>query len=155
MCMDIRNTLERLCVHLNMADTNMSASESSCDEKHEKRKRKGKWNEEIVTALIDLLEERPCLWNIFDSQYTKHEKRDSAYKEIAEKLEREVGEIKTKIDYLRAQLGREISKRLKVVKLQTNCINLRGFTGRDCSFLQIKCNQVALEIPLTLMQVQN
>ena len=107
MCMDVRNTLERLCVQLNMADTNMSAGELSCDEKHEKRKRKGKWN---VTALIDLLEERPCLWNIFDSQYTKREKRDSAYKEIAETLEREVGEIKTKINNLRAQLGREIGK---------------------------------------------
>ena len=69
MCMDVRNTLERLCVQLNMADTNMSAGESSCHEKHEKRKLKGKWNEENVTALIDLLEEQPCLWNIFDSQY--------------------------------------------------------------------------------------
>ena len=110
MCMDVRNTLERLCVQLNMADINMSAGESSCNEKHDKRKRKGKWNEENVTAFIRLLEERPCLWNIFDSQYTKREKRDSAYKEIAETLEREVGEIKTKINNLRAQLGREIGK---------------------------------------------
>ena len=110
MCIEVQNTLERLCVQLNMADTNMSAGESCYDEKHEKRKRKGKWNEENVTALIDLLEERPCLWNIFDSQYTKREKRDSAYKEIAETLEREVGEIKTKINNLRAQLGREIGK---------------------------------------------
>ena len=84
MCMDVRNTLDRLCVQLNMADTNMSAGEPSSDEKHEKRKRKGKWNEENVTVLIDLLEEQPCLWNTFNSQYTKHEKRDSAYKEIAE-----------------------------------------------------------------------
>ena len=52
MCMDVRNTLDRLCVQLNMADTNMSAGEPSSDEKHEKRKRKGKWNEENVTALI-------------------------------------------------------------------------------------------------------
>ena len=64
MCMDVRNTLERLCVQLNMADINMSAGESSCNEKHDKRKRKGKWNEENVTAFIRLLEERPCLWNI-------------------------------------------------------------------------------------------
>ena len=56
MCIEVRNTLERLCVQLNMADTNMSAGESSY-EKHEKRKRKGKWNEENVTALIDLIEE--------------------------------------------------------------------------------------------------
>ena len=29
MCMDVRNTLETLCVQLNMADTNMSVGESS------------------------------------------------------------------------------------------------------------------------------
>ena len=47
MCMDVRNTLEILCVQLNMTDTNMSAGESSCDEKHEKRKtkRKMEWRE--------------------------------------------------------------------------------------------------------------
>ena len=76
--MDVQNTLERLRVQLNMANTNMSAGKSSCDEKRERRKQKGKWNEENVTALIDLLEEQPCLWNIFDSQYTTREKRDSA-----------------------------------------------------------------------------
>ena len=110
MCMEVQNTLERLCVQLTMANTNMSAGKSSCDEKHENKKQKGKWKEENVTALIDLLEEQPCLWNIFDSQYTEREKRDSAYKEISAKLEWEVGEIKTKINNLRAQLGREIGK---------------------------------------------
>ena len=108
--MEVQNTLERLCVQLTMANTNMSAGKSSCDEKHENKKQKGKWKEENVTALIDLLEEQPCLWKIFDSQYTKREKRDSAYKEISGKLEWEVGEIKTKINNLRAQLGRVIGK---------------------------------------------
>ena len=50
MCREVRNTLERLCLQLNMADTNMSTGKSSCDEKDEKRKRKGKWYEENVTA---------------------------------------------------------------------------------------------------------
>ena len=89
MCMDVRNTLERLCVQLNMADTNMSAGESSCDEKHKKENEKENGMKrmlQLFTALY-LQEERPCLWNIFDSQYTKHEKRDSAYKEIADTLE--------------------------------------------------------------------
>ena len=36
MCMDVRITLEKLCVQLNIAYTNISAGESSCDEKHEK-----------------------------------------------------------------------------------------------------------------------
>ena len=158
MCMDVRNTLARLCVQLNMADANISAGESSCDEKHEKRKRKGKWNEENVRAFIDLLEERPCLWSIFDSQYTKREKRDSACKEIAEVLEWELGEIKTKINNLRAQLGREIGKVKKTTSGQaTNELyQPSGIHWERLQFLvQFKCNQVALEIPLTLMQVQN
>ena len=37
-------------------------------------------------------------------------KRDSPYKEIAETLEREEAEIKTKINNFHAQLGREIGK---------------------------------------------
>ena len=44
-----------------------------------------KWNER--TLLIDLLQERPSFWDMFDSEYTKREVREVAYKEIAEKLE--------------------------------------------------------------------
>ena len=40
----------------------------------------------------------------------QREKCDSAYKEIVETSEREVGEIKTKINNFRAELGREIGK---------------------------------------------
>lgn len=47
-------------------------------------------------------------------------------------------------------------KRLKVVGLKMNCANPRGFIERDCSFLQIRCNSLALEIPLiSKIQVQN
>ena len=51
ICMDIRNTLGRLRVQLNMADTNMPAGESSCDEKHEKRKRKGNGMKRMLQLL--------------------------------------------------------------------------------------------------------
>ena len=37
-------------------------------------------------------------------------KHDTAYKDIVGMLEQEVGEIKTKINSLHAQLGREIGK---------------------------------------------
>ena len=32
-----------------------------------------KWNEGNTTLLIDLLKERPSLWDMLDSKYTKHE----------------------------------------------------------------------------------
>ena len=53
---------------------------------------------------------------MFDSEYTKCKVRDVAYKEIVEKL----GEnwtssvIKSKINNLRAQLGRELKKTKKI-----------------------------------------
>ena len=67
-------------------------------------------SEKIVSKLIDLLEERPCLWDIFDTDYSKREIREPVYTEIAETLDFSVQDIKTKIHNLRAQLGREMDK---------------------------------------------
>ena len=94
---------------------------SSVDEEKTLSKRKTstnitKWNEKNTMLLIDLLEERLSLWDMFDSEYTKRKVRDVAYKEIVEKL----GEnwtssvIKSKINNLRAQLGRELKKTKKI-----------------------------------------
>ena len=43
-----------------------------------------KWNERNTTLLSVLLDERPSLWDMFDSEYTKREVREVATKEIAE-----------------------------------------------------------------------
>ena len=53
--------------------------------------------------------ELPCLWDIFDSNYTKQKISDSAYKEIAERLGREMTEI-SETNNLRAQLRRKTVK---------------------------------------------
>ena len=67
------------------------------------------------------------------------------------KLEREITYVNTKINNFCAQLRLQIGKVKKTKSGQaTNCINFHGFTGRDCSYLQIRCNLVALEITLTL-----
>ena len=102
-----------------MADGYSSAA-SSCSSSDERKKSKKKkavkiakrWNESNTSLLIDMLEERPSLWDIFDSEYTKREVREVAYKEIAENLDGNwtVNEIKTKINNLRVQLGRELKK---------------------------------------------
>ena len=73
--------------------------------KHIKNKKK-KWDEETTNMFIDLVEERPCLWDIFHTEYTKRDKREKAYNEIKDVIELDVKEIKSKIHNLRAQLGR-------------------------------------------------
>ena len=94
-----------------------SHDSSSADEEKTLKKKKTstsikKWNERNTTLLMDLLEERPSLLHMFDSEYTKREVREVTYKEIAEKLGETwaLSEIKGKINNLRAQLGRELKK---------------------------------------------
>ena len=52
---------------------------------------------------------------MIDSEHAKHEVREVAYKKIAEKLGENwtLSETKSKINNLRAQLGREIKKTKK------------------------------------------
>ena len=97
-----------------------SHDSSSADEEKTLKKRKTstsirKWHERNTTLLIDLLEERPSLCDMFDCEYTKCEVREVAYKEIAENLEENwiLSEIKSKINNLQAQLGRELKKTKK------------------------------------------
>ena len=59
---------------------------------------------------MELLEERPCLWDVFCKEYRVREKRQRAYEEIENELEIDLNDIKTKIVGLRSQVGRELSK---------------------------------------------
>ena len=97
-----------------------SSHGSSSDEQKISKKKKTvksikKWNERNTSLLIDLLKERPSLWGILDSEYTKREVRQVAYKEIAENLDENwtISEVKSKINNLRVQLGRELKKTKK------------------------------------------
>ena len=97
-----------------------SHDSSSPDEEKTLKKKKTstsikKWNERNTTLLMDVVEERPLLLDMIDSEYTKREVREVTYKEIAEKLGETwtLSEIKGKIDNLRAQLGRELKKTKK------------------------------------------
>ena len=69
-----------------------------------------KWSDVEVDQLVDLLEERICLWDVFSKDYHLRDKKERAYLEMAEKLGIAVVDIKAKIIGLRAQLGREIAK---------------------------------------------
>ena len=80
------------------------------EEKKEKSKGGKNWTDNEITLLIDMLEEKPCLWDVFDKQYTKRDVKEIAYTEIANSLNTNIESIKTKINGLRAQLGREVAK---------------------------------------------
>ena len=41
-----------------------------------------RWCDAEVDRLIELLEERPCLWDVFCKEYHVREKRERAYEEI-------------------------------------------------------------------------
>ena len=48
----------------------------------QKKKNKAKWKSDEIETLIDELEKRSCLWDIFDKEYHNREKRDIAYTEL-------------------------------------------------------------------------
>ena len=68
------------------------------------------WTEPEIDQLIDLLEERNCLWDVNKKDYHVRNKRERVFEEMSDILDIDVAEIKVKITSLRAQLGREIGK---------------------------------------------
>ena len=68
-----------------------------------------------------MLEEKPCLWDVFDKAYTKRDVKEIAYTEIANSLDTNIESIKAKINGLRAQHRREVAKvNSGVVRVQIN-----------------------------------
>ena len=53
-------------------------------EKHRRRTKtkKPKWKSGEIETLIDELEKRSCLWDVFDKDYHNREKREVAYTEL-------------------------------------------------------------------------
>ncbi|CAB3993455.1 Hypothetical predicted protein [Paramuricea clavata] len=69
-----------------------------------------KWTDKEIDKLLEMLEDRVCLWDVSSKEYHLRDKRAKAYKEMEEKLGVSAAEIKSKIVGLRAQLGREMVK---------------------------------------------
>ena len=69
-----------------------------------------KWSNDDVSLLIELLEERACLWNVCDKSYHLKDVRERALNEMSDCLDASPAEIKTNVLTLRSQLGREITK---------------------------------------------
>ena len=83
-------------------------------EKSKKENAKGlkDWSNDEVSMLINLLEENPCLWDVFQKAYSKHD--EIADTELESPLDTATDSVKTKINGLRAQLGRELDKVNKI-----------------------------------------
>ena len=60
-----------------------------------------------MNHLIDLLEERTCLWDIFTQVCHNREKKQIAHNERGDELDKSVEEIKTELMNLRTLLRRE------------------------------------------------
>ena len=91
--------------HMVENDTAKKAEEKKEKEENtaEKTKSKGAkdWTNKEISLLIDMLEEKPCFWNVFDKEYTKQDFKDIAYTEIASSLDTNIKSIKAKINGLR------------------------------------------------------
>ena len=76
---------------------------AASDEKDRGRARR--WMEPKIGQLIDLLEEKDCLWDVNKKDYHVRNKRERAFEEMRNNLDIDVAEIKAKITSLHAQLG--------------------------------------------------
>ena len=68
------------------------------------------WTDDEISLLIDLLESNPCLWDIHHKDYSKRDLKEIAYSDIAESFDTNIASIKTKINSLRTQFGKELTK---------------------------------------------
>ena len=69
-----------------------------------------KWQDGEMEKLIDLYEENPCLWDIFDNSYQKRDVKERALAAIANELDVQITDIKSKWNAIRGQFGRELNK---------------------------------------------
>ena len=93
---------------------NCLEAKKNCEKKKGKKDPKAKsakeWTDDETSLLIDMLEANPCLWDIYQTDYSKRDLKEIAYTEIATSLDTNITSIKTKINSLRTQLGREMAK---------------------------------------------
>ena len=126
--------------HLKEKDTAKKAKVEKEKEGNTAKKTKSKggkdWTDEEISLLIDMLEEKLCLWDVFDQEYTKRDVKEIAYTEIASSLNTNIESIKAKINGLRAQLGRGVARSTKprVDRIQMSSMPPVGPTTIACLF---------------------
>ena len=102
-----------------VADNKIAKRKDTAKEKKYKvSKDKGAkdWTENKVSMLIELLEEKPSFWDIFNKYYSKLEVKDATYKEIADVFACNITSVKGKIN---TDLKRRKWIKRKTGKIQT------------------------------------
>ena len=79
-----------------------------------------KWTDDEIQELNELLEEKPCLWDMFSNEYTKREVKERAYAELAEYFDSSSAIVKAKINFSRKQIKSRNGKRIKKKKWSGN-----------------------------------
>ena len=125
--------------HLKEKDTAKKAKEEKEKEGNTAKMTKSKggkdYTDEEISLLIDMFEEKPCLWDVFDKESAKQDVKEIAYTEIASSLDKNIESIKAKINGLRAQLGKEVAKVNKTKSGQsTNELYASSWTHYDRLF---------------------
>ena len=87
--------------HLQCKRTSNGSEETSVDKKNPKKTKINKfWTEEETIELIEQLESRPCLWDVYHTTYSKRDVKELAYAELSDQFELPIAEIKSKVKRL-------------------------------------------------------
>ena len=128
--------------HLKEKDIAKKAKEEKEKEGNTAKKTKSKggkdWTDEEISLMIDMLEEKPCLWDVFDKEYMKRDVKEIAYTDLVSCLDTNIESIKAKINGLRAQLGREVAK-VNKTKSGQSTDELYASSWIHCDRLSFSC----------------
>lgn len=86
------------------SSVNIKQISNKMKRKRDGRTEKRKWADNKSHVLIELLEERTCLWDIYSNDYEKRKKKENVCTELVEYFKKTSVNAKSKINTLRAQL---------------------------------------------------
>ena len=87
--------------------------------KNPKAKSAKEWTDDETFLLTDMLEASACLWDIYHTDYSKRDLKEITYTKFATSLDTNITSVKAKINSLRTQLGREITKEKNTKSVQS------------------------------------
>ena len=103
------NTLVRSVVYF-VLQMDSQSGETVEQTKETIKNGKKKWVDDKVQDVMELLEEKPCLWDFFSNEYIKRQVKERAYAELVKHFDSSSAVIKATINVLRAQVGRKMAK---------------------------------------------
>ena len=119
------DTFEKQTKEKSIEKANTAEKAQKKGEKDSKAKAAKEWKDNELTLLIDMLESKPCLWDIYHPDNLKRDMKEIGYSEIATALNTTNASLKMKRNGLRAQLGREMTKEKTTKSSQTCCLSVQ------------------------------